>query len=245
MQSLVHDTGTLSPPLGDLVLYGISIRASPNLEILGVKFDSKLTFEDHVRGIFSYVTQRIGILRLVKRIFVGTSVLLRCYAAFVLPILEYCSPVWRSVAVSFSILSKRCIRWSGFVPIRVSCRCVIDVVRLDLVCCTRLIRTLITLCSASFELFLLEFDSLRPQLIHWCLKYQGRTSQFARPFLPALRFECGITFPTLCLTPERWVGSRVQFIVGCFPELCFLQFALAQVVAGLRKQFIKNYVFPT
>ena len=32
----------------------------------------------------------------MKRIF-GTSVLLRCYFAFVLPILEYCFPVWGSV----------------------------------------------------------------------------------------------------------------------------------------------------
>ena len=35
----------MSPPRGDLVLSGVSIRASPNLDILGVKFDRKLTFE--------------------------------------------------------------------------------------------------------------------------------------------------------------------------------------------------------
>ena len=63
-----------------------------------MKFDSKLTFEDHVRGIVSRVSQRIGILRLVKRIFVDTSVLLRSNFAFVLPILQYCSPVWGSAA---------------------------------------------------------------------------------------------------------------------------------------------------
>ena len=63
-----------------------------------MKFDIKLTFEDHVRGIVSRVSQRIGILRLVKRIFVDTSVLLRCYFAFVLAILEYCYPVWGSAA---------------------------------------------------------------------------------------------------------------------------------------------------
>ena len=43
----------VGPPYGDLVLSGVSIRASPNLEILCMKFDSKLTFEDHVRGIVS------------------------------------------------------------------------------------------------------------------------------------------------------------------------------------------------
>ena len=72
---------------------GVSICSSPNLDTFGVKFDSKLTFGDHVRGIVSRVSQRIGILRLVKLVFVNTSVLLRCYYAFVLPILEYSSPV--------------------------------------------------------------------------------------------------------------------------------------------------------
>ena len=63
-----------------------------------MKFDSKLTFEDHVRGIVCRVSLRMGILRLVKRIIVDTSVLLLCYFAFDLKILEYCSLVWRSAA---------------------------------------------------------------------------------------------------------------------------------------------------
>ena len=74
----------MSPPHGDLVLSGVYIRASPNIDIRGLKFDSKLIFEDHVRGIVSRVAERIGILRLVKRIFMDTSVLLRCYFVFVL-----------------------------------------------------------------------------------------------------------------------------------------------------------------
>ena len=48
--------------------------------------------------IVSSVSQKIGILSLTKRIFVNTSVLLHCYFAFVLPILEYCSAVWGSAA---------------------------------------------------------------------------------------------------------------------------------------------------
>ena len=87
-----------------------------------------------------------------------------------------CSPVWGSAAAYHRhFLSTRCIRWPGFVSNRVSCRCIIDVVWLDLVCCTRLIRTIITVCSVSFHLLLLEFDipGLRPQLIHCDLKYQG------------------------------------------------------------------------
>ena len=91
---VVSRSRTVSPPHGDLVLSGVSIRTNPNLDILGVKFDSTLTFQDHVHGIVSCVSQRIVILSLVKRIFVDSSVLLRCYFAFVLPIRKYCSPMW-------------------------------------------------------------------------------------------------------------------------------------------------------
>ena len=67
--SVVRRSKTENPPHGDLVLSGVSIFASPNLDnILGLKFDSKLTLEDHVRGIVSLVSQRIGILRLVRRL---------------------------------------------------------------------------------------------------------------------------------------------------------------------------------
>ena len=44
---VINRSGTVNTPHSDLVLSGVSISASPNLEILGVKFDSKLTFEDY------------------------------------------------------------------------------------------------------------------------------------------------------------------------------------------------------
>ena len=93
---VVGRSTTVNPPHGDLVLSAVSICSTPYLVILCVRFDSRLIFKDHVSGIVSLVSQRIGILRLVKRIFVDTSVLLCFYYAFVLPILEYCSPVWWS-----------------------------------------------------------------------------------------------------------------------------------------------------
>ena len=48
---VVTRSRTVNPPYGDLVLSGVSIRASPNLDIFSVRFDSKLIFEDLVRGI--------------------------------------------------------------------------------------------------------------------------------------------------------------------------------------------------
>ena len=60
-----------------------------------------------MRGIASRVSQKIGILRLVKFIFVDTSALLHSYFAFVLPILEYRSPVWGSAAERHLLLLER------------------------------------------------------------------------------------------------------------------------------------------
>ena len=70
---VVSKSRTVCPPHGDFVLSGVSTRASSNLGILGVKFDSVLSFEDHVHGIIFCVSQRIGILRLVNGIFVDTN----------------------------------------------------------------------------------------------------------------------------------------------------------------------------
>ena len=75
---VVSRSRIMNPPHYDLVLSGVSICTGPNHYILGVKFDSRLTFKDHVRLLVSRISQRIGLLRLVKRVFVDTSVLLRC-----------------------------------------------------------------------------------------------------------------------------------------------------------------------
>ena len=80
---MVCRSRTVNPRHGDLFFSVVSIWASLNHYILGLKFDRKLTFDANVRGIVSRVSQRIGILRLVKRIFVNTSVLLLCYFAFI------------------------------------------------------------------------------------------------------------------------------------------------------------------
>ena len=69
---VVSRSRTANIPHGDLVLSAWSFHfASPNLDILGVKFYSKITFEDRVHGIASPVSKR---LRLVKHVFEDTVV---------------------------------------------------------------------------------------------------------------------------------------------------------------------------
>ena len=106
------------------------------------------------------------------------SIVLRCAAVL--------------VDVIFGFSNARCIRWPGCALFRLSCRCVIDVMLLHCVSCTRLIQTLIILYNelpsasvrvrqtrAAAAAHPLEFEVSR------C-----RTSLFARCFLPALTPVC-------------------------------------------------------
>ena len=61
--------------------------------ILGVAFDSKMSFEKHLRSVSIAASQRLGVLRESWRVFHDKSLLGRCFRGFVLPVLEYCSAV--------------------------------------------------------------------------------------------------------------------------------------------------------
>lgn len=60
---------------------------------LGVMFDDKLKFSDHIRNIVSKANSRVGI---IKRNFSNLSpdILLPLYKGLVRPLLEYCSIIW-------------------------------------------------------------------------------------------------------------------------------------------------------
>ena len=129
--------------------------------------------------------------------YIGGHLCLRCYFAFVLPILEYCTPVWGELLnFIFSFLSARCqearlldsgqsdqaLPWSEFIVVVSSTSCL-----WGFVCCTRLVWTRITVCSASFHLLLIEFGNRAAAAAH-PLEYKVSrciTSQFERCFLPA------------------------------------------------------------
>ena len=63
-----------------------------------VTFDSKLTFEKHLRSISRAASQWLGILRKSWWVFHDRLIIGRCVWGFVLPVLEYCSAVWCSAA---------------------------------------------------------------------------------------------------------------------------------------------------
>ena len=72
-----------SPPL---TIVGTVLKESVDLVILGLTFDSKITFEKHLRSISRAASQRLGILRKSWRVFHDRALLGRCFRGFVLPV---------------------------------------------------------------------------------------------------------------------------------------------------------------
>ncbi len=112
---IVSRSRTLLPGFPNLVLSGVNLVESSDLLILGVHFDSKFTFETQLRFLAKSVSQKIGIMRRVWRVFGDRDLLVRCFKCFVLPILEYCSPVWGSAASCHLMLLDRVVRCAEFI----------------------------------------------------------------------------------------------------------------------------------
>ena len=60
---------TMHPQSLPLTIGGTVLKVSDDLVILGVTFDSKMTFEKHLRSVSRAASQRLGILRKSWRVF--------------------------------------------------------------------------------------------------------------------------------------------------------------------------------
>ena len=89
---------TIFPEHPELCINDTAIENVTDLRLLGVLFDSKLTFESHVRNVTSIVSQKVGILRKCWQTFQEDALVMKCFYAFILPFFEYCSVVWLSTA---------------------------------------------------------------------------------------------------------------------------------------------------
>ena len=92
-----------SPPL---IIGGSLLKESDDLAILGVTFDSKMTFEKHLRSVSRAASQRLGILRKSWRVFHDISLLGRCFRGFVLPVWEYGSAVCSAANTHLKLLDR-------------------------------------------------------------------------------------------------------------------------------------------
>ena len=90
------------------------LKESHALDILGVTFDSKMTFAKHLCPVSNAASQRLGILRKPSRVFHDRFLLGRCFPGFVIPVLEYCSAVWCSAADTHLTLLDRVVSYARF-----------------------------------------------------------------------------------------------------------------------------------
>ena len=110
-KTMIVSMYTQSPPL---TIGGTVVKESDDLVILGVTFDSKMTFEKQLRCVSRAASQRLGVLRKFWRVFPDGSLLGRCFRAFVLPVLECCSSVWCSAADTHPKLLDRAVSGARF-----------------------------------------------------------------------------------------------------------------------------------
>ena len=111
---IVSRLRTMHPQSPALTIFGTVLKESDDLVILGVIFDSKMTFEKHLRSVSIAVSQRLGILRKSWQVFHDRLVLGRCFRGFVLLVLEYCSAVWCSAADTHLRLLYRIVSDASF-----------------------------------------------------------------------------------------------------------------------------------
>ena len=65
---------------------------------LGVLLDNTLSWKDHVEYIGNKISSRLGILRRARKV-LPKSTLQMLYNTLVLPLFDYCSPVWDSCGI--------------------------------------------------------------------------------------------------------------------------------------------------
>ena len=208
---MVSRSRTMRPQSPRLTIGGTVLKESDDLVILGVIFDSKLTFEKHLRFVSRAAFQRICILRKSWRLFHDRSLLERCFRGFVLTVVEYCSAVWCSAANTHLKLLDRAVSGARF-PVCLSMTLfIIDLLQFCVCCissgvtrCTRLMMRYLD-CMCQCGLHAVPWSHIGILMRHLA----------AEPHSTA-----GLLFPSQCpsgtilLTPYSMVWDRRVSRVG-------------------------------
>ena len=111
---MVSGSCTLHPQSPPLTLDRTVPKESDDLVMLGVIFDSKMTFETHLPSVSGAASQILGILKKSSRVFHDRSFLGRCFRFFVLHALEYCSAVRCPAVITHLKLLDRTVSGARF-----------------------------------------------------------------------------------------------------------------------------------
>ncbi|BES95313.1 WD repeat domain 59 [Nesidiocoris tenuis] len=92
--SVVSFSRSSSPILTDYVIGGVLLRRGSSMRDLGVLFDNRLAFSDHVDQVCSKGMKMLGFVKRSTRNFRDSSALLALYTALVRPLMEFSTVVW-------------------------------------------------------------------------------------------------------------------------------------------------------
>ena len=81
-----------------IYLDGLELPKTSEVVDLGVNFNSKLNFSDHISSTIAKAKQRLFLLRKIC-LSRNPAILIIGFKTYVLPILEYCSPVWNNTHI--------------------------------------------------------------------------------------------------------------------------------------------------
>ena len=76
---IVSRSRAMHPQSPPLTIDSTVLKKSDDLDILGVTFDSKFTFEKQLRSVSRAASQRLGILRKSRRVFHDKLLIGRCF----------------------------------------------------------------------------------------------------------------------------------------------------------------------
>ena len=82
---IVSRSRTMQPQSPALTISRTVQKESDDFVILGVTFDSKMTFENHLCSVSRAASQRLGFLRKSWQVFHDRLLRGRCFSGFVLP----------------------------------------------------------------------------------------------------------------------------------------------------------------
>ena len=175
-------------------------------------------------------SQRLGVLRKPWRVFHDRLLLGRCFRGFVLPVLEYCSALWRSAADTHLKLLDRAVSGARFLTgVWLSVTLLIVDLWKYCVCC---IRSGVIRCTHLIN-GALPGPYVPVQVTHSALVAHGYT--YAMPRCGTLQ-TAGLLFPSQChsgtifLTPYSmvwdWRVSRTGPMLFYWPELLYPYYSL-------------------
>ena len=105
------------PVLEDLNIAGCMIKSKRAMKVLGVIFDYRLSWEEHVTNVVKRCQNKIGVLKRIRRNFTEEQAL-KIITAQLFSILYYCAPVWLHTGLRYDL--RRLVESMHFKVLRIA-----------------------------------------------------------------------------------------------------------------------------